>query len=348
MPTALITGVTGQDGSYLAELLLARGYRVWGMLRRCSSFNTGRIDHIYRDPHEPDVRLRLVYGDMGDASSLNRILQTVRPEEIYNLAGQSHVKVSFEIPEYTADVNGLGTVRLLEAMRDVKLQARFYQASSSEMFGAAVESPQNERTPFAPRSPYAAAKAFAHYATKNYRESYGMFAVSGILFNHESPRRGETFVTRKITRAATRIAAGRQEMLYLGNLDARRDWGFAGDYMEAVWRMTTADEPCDYVVATGETHSVREFCTAAFAEAGLPLNWEGTGVEEKAFDGAGRLRVVVDPRHFRPADVDALCGDATFIRRQLGWQPQTDFAELVRMMVAHERRLAELEPPGGM
>src|SRR5512136_149427 len=270
---ALVTGITGQDGSYLAELLLGKGYEVWGVVRRASTFNTARIDHIYQDPHEPDVRLRLVYADLNDASSLNKLLKVVRPDEIYNLGAQSHVKVSFDVPEYTAEVTGIGAVRLLEAMRELGLEARFYQASSSELFGKAVEVPQTESTPFYPRSPYAAAKAYAFYITRNYREAYGMFAVNGILFNHESPRRGETFVTRKITRAAARIRHGLERRLYLGNLDARRDWGFAGDYVEAMWRMLQRPEPRDYVVATGEQHSVREFCERAFASAGLPIEW---------------------------------------------------------------------------
>ena len=274
---ALITGITGQDGSYLAEFLLGKGYEVWGMIRRSSTFNTGRIDHIYQDPHDSDVRLRLVYGDLNDASSINHILRTIRPDEIYNLGSQSHVKVSFEIPEYTADVTGIGTVRLLEAIREEGITTRFYQASSSEQFGNAVESPQTEATPFAPRSPYALAKAFAHQAVRVYRESYGLFAVNGIMFNHESPRRGETFVTRKISRAAARIARGLQDCVYLGNLDAKRDWGFAGDYVEAMWLMLQRDQPRDYVICTGETHSVREFCELCFAEVKLPLKWQGQG-----------------------------------------------------------------------
>ena len=266
---ALITGITGQDGSYLAELLLDRGYEVHGVIRRSSSFNTGRIDHLYRDPHERGVRLRLIYGDLDDASSLNRILRLVRPDEIYNLGAQSHVRVSFDVPEYTGEVTGLGTVRLLEAIREVGLETRFYQASSSELFGQVVESPQRETTPFHPRSPYAVAKAYAFWITRTYREAYGLFACNGILFNHESPRRGETFVTRKVTRAAARIRVGLQSQLHLGNLEARRDWGFAGDYVEAMWRMLQADAPDDYVVATGESHTVRELLDAAFARVGL-------------------------------------------------------------------------------
>ena len=330
---ALITGITGQDGSYLAELLLAKDYEVWGIIRRSSSFNTMRINHLYQDPHETDVRLKLIYGDLGDASSINQILKQVRPDEIYNLGAQSHVKVSFDIPEYTGDVSGLGAVRVLEAMRELDLNAKFYQASSSELYGKVVETPQTETTPFNPRSPYAAAKAYAFYITKNYRESYGMFAVNGILFNHESPRRGETFVTKKITRAAARIKLGRQERLYLGNLDAKRDWGYAGDYVEAMWRMLQADRPDDYVIATGETHSVREFCEISFAHVGLPLRWQGEGAAEQALGPDGRVLIEVDPRYFRPAEVDLLLGDAAKAKRELGWTPRVGFTELACMMV---------------
>jgi len=318
---ALITGITGQDGSYLAELLIAKGYDVHGMIRRSSSFNTERIDHLYRDPHDPDARLFLHYGDLADG------LAKVKPDEIYNLGAQSHVRVSFDIPEYTADITGLGTVRLLEAIRDVGLATRFYQASSSELYGKVVETPQRETTPFHPRSPYAAAKAYSFYITQNYREAYGLFAVNGILFNHESPRRGETFVTRKITRAIGRIKRGLQDKLYLGNLDAKRDWGFAGDYVEAMWRMLQVDEPDDYVVATGETHSVREFLTLAAQHAGLDL----------------AQMVVVDPRYFRPAEVDLLLGDASKARSKLGWKPTVDFPTLVKMMVDEDIALAERE-----
>jgi GDPmannose 4,6-dehydratase len=330
---ALITGITGQDGSYLAELLLSRGYEVWGMVRRSSSINTWRIDHMYEPPWEEERRLTLVYGDLNDASSLNRILRTVRPHEIYNLGAQSHVKVSFEIPEYTVEVTGVGTVRLLEAMREIDLDARFYQASSSELYGKAVETPQNEQTRFYPRSPYAAAKAYAFSITRNYREAYGIFAVNGILFNHESPRRGETFVTRKITMAVARIKAGLQKRLYLGNLDAERDWGFAGDYVEAMWMMLQADQPDDYVVATGENHTVREFCEQAFAHIGIPLSWQGRDLDEQGIDPGGRVLVAVDPRYFRPSEVESLLGDASKARTQLGWKPETDFQDLVRMMV---------------
>ncbi len=333
---ALITGITGQDGSYLAELLLSKGYEVWGMIRRSSSFNTGRIDHIYQDPHDPDLRLHLCYGDLNDSSSINRILKVVKPHEIYNLGAQSHVKVSFEIPEYSGEVTGLGTIRLLEAMRELGIEGRFYQASSSELYGKVLETPQTETTPFYPRSPYAAAKAYAFYITRNYRESYGMFAVNGILFNHESPRRGETFVTRKITRAVAAITAGQQQKLYLGNLDARRDWGFAGDYVEAMWLMLQAPVPDDFVIATGEMHSVREFCELAFAEVDLPLHWNGTGVDEVGLGPNGQVLISVDSRYFRPAEVDLLLGDASKARRELGWHPKVGFRELVNRMVTHD------------
>jgi GDPmannose 4,6-dehydratase len=330
---ALITGITGQDGSYLAEFLLSKGYEVWGVVRRSSSITTWRIDHLYEPPWIKGKRLNLVYGDLNDASSLNRILKTVRPDEIYNLGAQSHVKVSFEIPEYTAEVVGVGVVRLLEAMRELGLDARFYQASSSELFGKIVETPQTEATPFYPRSPYAAAKAYAFYITRNYREAYGIFAGNGILFNHESPRRGETFVTRKITMATARIKAGLQDTVYLGNLDAKRDWGFAGDYVQAMWAMLQADEPDDFVIATGETHSVREFCELAFERIGLPLSWEGEGLEEQGLGPDGQCLVRVEPRYFRPAEVEFLLGDPSKARDQLGWRPETDFKALVNMMV---------------
>ncbi len=330
---ALITGITGQDGSYLAEFLLSKGYEVWGVVRRSSSITTWRIDHLYEPPWIKDKRLNLVYGDLNDASSLNRILKTVRPDEVYNLGAQSHVQVSFEIPEYTAEVVGVGAVRLLEAMRELDLDARFYQASSSELYGKAVESPQTETTPFYPRSPYAAAKAYAFYITRNYREAYGMFAANGILFNHESPRRGETFVTRKITMAAAQIKAGLQDTLYLGNLDAKRDWGFAGDFVQAMWLMLQTDEPDDYVVATGETHSVREFCELAFERVGLPLTWQGEGLDEVGLGPDGQRLVGVDARYFRPAEVDYLLGDPSKAGDRLGWRPETDFKALVDMMV---------------
>jgi GDPmannose 4,6-dehydratase len=327
MKVALITGITGQDGSYLAELLLSRGYEVWGVIRRSSSFNTGRLEHVYRDPHEKGARLKLKYGDLNDASSLSSILGDLRPDEIYNLGAQSHVRVSFDIPEYTAETSGLGAVRILEAMRRLGLKSRYYQASSSELFGKVHETPQTERTPFHPRSPYAAAKAYAYYITQNYREAYGIFAGNGILFNHESPRRGETFVTRKITRAATRIKAGLQTTLYLGNLEAKRDWGFAGDYVEAMWLMMQADQPDDFVVATGETHSVREFLEKAFGLLNLDY----------------QRHVEHDPRYDRPAEVDLLLGDASKAKRVLGWEPKVGFDELVKMMIDGDMQLAKNE-----
>jgi GDPmannose 4,6-dehydratase len=338
---ALITGITGQDGSYLAELLLEKGYEVWGVIRRSSSFNTGRIDHIYQDPHESEVRLRLCYGDLNDASSINHILRTVRPDEIYNLGAQSHVKVSFEIPEYTAEVTGLGVVRLLEAIREEGIEARFYQASSSELYGKVRETPQTETTPFYPCSPYAAAKAYAFHITRNYRESYGMFAVNGILFNHESPRRGETFVTRKISRAAARIKTGLQQTIYLGNLDAQRDWGFAGDYVEAMWRMLQHEVADDFVIATGETTSVRKFCELCFARVELPLEWKGQGDAERGYGPEGQLLVQVDPRYYRPTEVDLLLGDASKARRELGWEPKVSIEQLAQMMVDHDLTVAE-------
>lgn len=315
--TALITGITGQDGSYLAEFLLAKGYTVYGLIRRASSFNTGRIDHLYQDPHERNPRLRLVYGDLNDASSLNLTVKTLKPDEIYNLGAQSHVKVSFEIPEYTAESVGVGTTRILEAIRDSGLKTKFYQASSSEMYGKALETPQTERTPFYPRSPYGAAKVYAYWMTVNYREAYRMFACNGILFNHESPRRGETFVTRKITMAIARIKHGLQNRLYLGNIDAKRDWGYAGDYVEAMWLMLQRPKPDDYVIATGQTHSVKEFLQEAFEYA--KLDW--------------RKYVVIDKRYFRPTEVDLLQGDASKARRVLKWKPKVNFIKLVRMMV---------------
>jgi GDPmannose 4,6-dehydratase len=327
MTRALITGITGQDGSYLSELLLAKGYEVWGTIRRSSTFNTDRIDHLYRDAHESNVSLRLIYADLNDASSLASVVEQVRPDEVYNLAAQSHVRVSFDIPEYTAEIVALGAVRLLEALRRFKPDAKFYQASSSELYGKVCEVPQKETTPFHPRSPYAAAKAYAYYITQNYREAYGMFACNGILFNHESPRRGETFVTRKITRAATRIKLGLQKQLFLGNLEAKRDWGFAGDYVEAMWRMLQADKADDYVVATGETHSIRELLEVAFGL--LELDW--------------KQYVKHDQRYVRPAEVDLLLGDASRARAELGWQPKVSFPELVRMMIDSDLRLAEQE-----
>jgi GDPmannose 4,6-dehydratase len=329
---ALITGITGQDGSYLADLLLGKGYEVHGLVRRSSSINTKRIDHIYSDPFRQTTDLHLHYGDLNDASSLNRVLELVGPEEIYNLAAQSHVKVSFEIPEYTGEVTGLGALRLLEAIRETEVPARFYQASSSEMYGKVLEVPQTERTPFYPRSPYAVAKVYAYWIVVNYREAYGLHASNGILFNHESPRRGETFVTRKITRAVARIKAGLQDKLYLGNLDAKRDWGFAGDYVEAMWKMLQADEPDDYVVATGETHTVREFVERAFARAGL--DWE--------------QYVGVDQRYFRPTEVDLLIGDPSHARAALGWEPKVTFEGLVDMMVDADVAEVEQQLAGGI
>ena len=324
---ALITGITGQDGSFLTELLLEKGYEVYGVVRRSSLFNTDRIDHLYQDPHEAGTRLRLLYGDLNDSSSLNNILRQTNPDEIYNLGAQSHVRVSFDVPEYTGEVTGLGTVRLLEAIRDVGIKPKFYQASSSELYGKVVETPQKETTPFYPRSPYGCAKAYAFYITVNYRESYGLFACNGILFNHESERRGETFVSRKITRAATRIKLGLQNKLYLGNLDARRDWGYARDYVEAMWLMMQAQEPEDYVIATGETRSIREFLDLAFGM--LDLDW--------------KEYVEIDPRYFRPAEVDLLLGDATKAKERLGWTPKVSFQDMVRIMIDHDLALARDE-----
>ncbi len=333
---ALITGVTGQDGAYLAELLLAKGYEVHGIKRRSSSFNTERVDHLYRDPHLGEARFRLHFGDMTDATNLIRLLQEIRPSEIYNLAAQSHVAVSFETPEYTANSDALGTLRLLEAMRILGLgdEARFYQASTSELYGNAPQSPQNESTPFAPRSPYAAAKLYAYWITINYREAYGFHASNGILFNHESPIRGETFVTRKITRAVAAIELGMQDSLYLGNLDAKRDWGHARDYVEGMWRILQQDEPDDYVLATGENHSVREFIELAFACIGRQLEWRGAGVDETGLDaGTDDVLVRIDARYFRPTEVDSLLGDSKKAFDRLGWRHHTSFAQLVAEMV---------------
>ncbi|MBI1347047.1 GDP-mannose 4,6-dehydratase [bacterium] len=342
---ALITGITGQDGSYLAELLLERGYDVWGMIRRASTNNTSRIDHLLQADSATSGRLHLSYGDLQDTASITRVMRMSQPTEIYNLGAQSHVHTSFETPIYTGDVTGLGTGRILEAIHELGLDCRFYQASSSELYGKVRETPQTEDTPFYPRSPYAAAKAYAFYATQNYRESYGMHASNGILFNHESPRRGEMFVTRKITIAAARIAAGQQECLFLGNLDARRDWGFAGDYVEAMWLMLQQDTADDYVVATGEMHTVREFCELAFERIGLPLTWEGEGIDERGIDSAGRVRVQVDSQYFRPAEVELLIGDATRAHRQLGWKPRVSFLELVEMMVEHDLQAEGVDRP---
>ena len=338
---ALITGVTGQDGAYLAELLLQKGYVVHGLRRRSSSFNSGRIEHLYRDLHSEDVKFFLHYGDLNDATNLIRLVQQIQPDELYNLAAQSHVYVSFETPEYTANADGLGTLRLLEAIRILGLEkkTRFYQASTSELYGKVAETPQRETTPFYPRSPYGVAKLYAYWITVNYREAYGLHASNGILFNHEGPTRGETFVTRKITRAVAAISAGRQPTLYLGNLDAKRDWGHARDYVEGMWRMLQQPTPDDYVLATGETHSVREFVERAFAEVDIALTWKGSGVDEKGMDKNGRVLVEVDPRFFRPAEVDLLCGDASKARAKLGWAPKEKFSDLVKEMVQHDVKL---------
>jgi GDPmannose 4,6-dehydratase len=334
--SALITGITGQDGAYLAELLLSKGYRVHGVKRRASSFNTGRIDHLYQDPHDPDLRLRLHYGDLTDSTNLIRIIQEVQPDEIYNLAAQSHVAVSFETPEYTANADAIGALRLLEAIRVLGLQkkTRFYQASTSEMFGKVQEIPQCETTPFYPRSPYGVAKVYAHWITVNYREAYGFFACSGILFNHESPLRGETFVSRKITRALTRIRVGLENTLHLGNLDSRRDWGHARDYVRAQWLMLQQAEPDDFVIATGKQYSVRDFVLAAGSLLDMKIEWRGKGLEEVGVDTvSGRTLVRVDPRYFRPTEVDSLLGDPAKARRKLGWTPEIGFPELVSEMV---------------
>jgi GDPmannose 4,6-dehydratase len=334
---ALITGATGQDGAYLAELLLGKGYLVHGIKRRSSSFNTGRVDHLYHDPHEQGVRFFMHYGDMTDATSLIRIMQETQPTEVYNLAAQSHVQVSFETPEYTANADALGTLRLLDAIRILGMEkkARFYQASTSELYGKAQEVPQKETTPFYPRSPYAAAKAYAYWITVNYREAYGFHASNGILFNHEGPTRGETFVTRKITRAVAAIEFGLQQKLYLGNLDAERDWGHARDYVEGMWMILQQDEPDDYVLATGEKHSVREFVQVAFAQVGRQIEWRGKGVEVNGIDAkSGQVLVEIDPRYFRPTEVDLLLGDPSKAHRNLGWRHKTSFADLVKEMVA--------------
>lgn len=348
---ALITGITGQDGSFLAEFLLEKGYEVHGIIRRSSSFNTGRIEHLYMDTLIKDMhidrKVQLHYGDMTDSTNLIRLIREIKPDEIYNLAAQSHVKVSFEVPEYTADADGIGTLRLLEAVRFLGYEDRtkIYQASTSELFGKVVEVPQKETTPFYPRSPYGVAKLYAYWITKNYREAYNMFAVNGILFNHESERRGETFVTRKITLAAARIAQGKQEKLYLGNLNAKRDWGYAKDYVECMWLMLQHEKPEDFVIATGQMHSVREFATLAFKEAGINIAWEGEGVNEKGIDIAtNKVVIEVDPKYFRPAEVEQLLGDPTKAKTLLGWNPtKTSFEELVRIMVKHDMKLVEKE-----
>ncbi len=344
MKKALITGITGQDGAYLAEFLLDKAYEVHGIKRRSSSFNTSRVDHLYIDPHEKNVRFFMHYGDLTDATNLIRIIQEVQPDEIYNLAAQSHVQVSFETPEYTANSDALGALRILEAVRILGMESktRYYQASTSEMFGKVHEIPQKETTPFYPRSPYGAAKVYAYWITVNYREAYGMFACNGILFNHESPIRGETFVTRKITRGVARIKAGLQEVLYLGNLDSKRDWGFAKDYVKAMWLMLQMDEPQDFVIATGEAHSVREFVELAFREVGKKIVWEGSGIEEIGKDAAtGNALVKVDANYFRPTEVDFLLGDPAKARNELGWEPSISFQELVRLMVQEDLKIAE-------
>lgn len=343
MKRALITGVTGQDGAYLAEFLLQKGYEVHGIKRRTSLFNTDRIDHLYQDPHEKNVHFILHHGDLTDSSSLVRIIQQVQPDEIYNLAAQSHVAVSFEEPEYTANSDALGALRILEALRilGLKKSTRFYQASTSELYGLVQEIPQKETTPFYPRSPYAVAKLYAYWITVNYREAYGIYACNGILFNHESPIRGETFVTRKITRAMARIKLGLQDCLYLGNLNAKRDWGHARDYVEMQWLMLQQDEPEDYVIATGVQHSVRDFVDAAARELGMEIDWKGEGAEEKGYDHLGRCVVAVDPRYFRPTEVETLLGDASKARQQLGWSPRVTFDQLVSEMVREDLKAAE-------
>ncbi len=337
MKKALITGITGQDGSYLAEFLLDKGYEVHGIIRRSSSFNTGRIEHIFQDPHERGARLKMHYGDLTDSSNINRILEEVKPDEIYNLGAQSHVRVSFELPEYTADTVALGTLRLLDAVRDTGLKVKFYQAGSSEMFGKVRETPQKETTPFSPRSPYGCAKVFAHQIAVNYRESYGMFICNGILFNHESPRRGGTFVTKKIVHGFAQMKTGKQDKIYLGNLEAKRDWGYAKYYVEAMWLMLQQPQPDDYVIATGEAHSVREFAEEAAKHFGYDLIWKGGGINEKGMDKkTGKALIEIDPKYFRPAEVDLLLGDATKARQILGWAPKVMFKELVKIMCEAE------------
>lgn len=356
MKRALITGITGQDGSYLAEFLLSKGYEVHGLIRRASTFNTQRIDHIYVDPHTPGAKLFLHYGDLSDSGQLTNLIYNIQPYEIYHLGAQSHVRVSFDIPEYTGDITALGTTRILEAIRRSGVKIKFYQASSSEMFGASPP-PQNEKTPFCPRSPYAVAKVYAYWMTVNYREAYKLFACNGILFNHESPRRGETFVTRKITRALAHILAGKQNKLYLGNLNAKRDWGFAPEYVETMWLMLQADKPDDYVVGTGKSHSVREFVESAFSYAGVEIEWKGEGTDEKGLVKSvdnkwkevlktGHVIIEIDPRYFRPTEVEHLQADITKAREKLGWQPRTTFEELVKIMVDYDMKLIGLEPIG--
>lgn len=334
MKTALITGITGQDGSYLAELLLEKGYNVHGIIRRSSTFNTDRIEHIFQDPHESHKRLTLHYGDLSDASNISRLIEKIQPDEIYNLAAQSHVRVSFDIPEYTGDVTGLGTLRILDAIRESGVKAKFYQASSSEMFGLVQQVPQTEETPFYPRSPYGVAKVYGYWITKNYRESYDLFACNGILFNHESPRRGETFVTRKITRGLARIKLGIDDVIYMGNLDAKRDWGYAKDYVEGMWLMLQQEKPDDYVLATNETHTVREFIEVASKRLAFDLEWQGEDVEEVGIDkNTGNIIIKIDPAYFRPAEVDLLIGNPAKAKKVMGWEPKVKFKELVEIMV---------------
>ncbi len=339
---ALITGITGQDGSYLAEFLLKKGYEVHGIIRRSSNFNTQRIEHIYQDAHNSNVNLLLHYGDMVDSSNLSRLIEKVCPDEIYNLAAQSHVGVSFEQPEYTAEADAVGTLRLLDAIRETRIKTRLYQASSSEMFGKVQAIPQNEKTPFYPRSPYGVAKVYAYWICVNYREAYNLFVCNGILFNHESPRRGKSFVTRKVSSAVAKIKNGFQDKIYLGNLDAKRDWGYAPEYVEAMWLMLKLNKPDDFVIATGETHSIRELCEKAFGFAGYKLAWKGKGVKEKGIDRrTGKVLVEVDPRYFRPTEVDLLVGDASKAKKVLGWKPKVCFEELVRIMVEADMKLLE-------
>jgi len=342
MKKALITGITGQDGSYLAELLLEKGYEVHGIIRRASTFNTQRIDHIYQEPHEENIRLKLHYGDMTDSSNLSRLVEKINPDEIYNLAAQSHVGTSFEIPEYTTDVDAMGTLRLLDAIKEGEVECKFYQASTSELYGKVQEVPQTEKTPFYPRSPYAAAKLYAYWIVKNYREAYDLFAVNGILFNHESPRRGKRFVTRKITRAVARITKGKQDKIYLGNMNAKRDWGYAKDYVKMMWMMLQHDTPEDYVIATGETHTVREFVEAAFKHVDIDIEWQGEGVDEQGIDkDTGKVLVEVDPKYFRPTEVDLLIGDPSKAKEELGWEPEFKFKELVQLMVQSDLEAIE-------
>lgn len=340
MKKAFITGITGQDGSYLAEFLLEKGYEVHGMIRRASSFNTGRIDHLFKDPHEKGVKMFLHYGDLTDSSNLNRLLEKIQPDEIYNLAAQSHVKVSFEVPEYTAETDAIGTLRLLDAIKDSGIKTRFYQASTSELYGKVQEVPQTETTPFYPRSPYAVAKQYAYWIVVNYREAYGIHASNGILFNHESPRRGQTFVTRKITMSASKIKAKKQSCLYIGNLDAQRDWGYAPDYVEMMWLMLQQDEPGDYVVATNEMHSVREFIEKAFGYLDMPVEWQGEGVEEVGVNAeTGEVLVRIDPKYYRPTEVEQLLGNPAKAKDELGWEPKVKFEELVKIMVEADYKL---------